>query len=190
MTDEEIKNIANDVYEYLRPFCIAIYLGGSHCQDYIENKGDVDFICFADKPVDMCHIRRLLHFYQKRHQLPEGCDFIQVRNKRNEEHAYGSYINKEMIKLVGEDIEFKFDVVKEDRQEYAKILMDAIERLESGKIRNQKRWYQVLRGYYILKKKTYRLNNQERAILNKVHDQKEGWEKYKITVNDIKKEVE
>lgn len=190
MTNEEIVNIANDVYEYLHPFCIAIYLGGSYCQDYIKNKGDVDFICFANKPVDMCHIRRLLYFYQKKHQLPKNCDFIQVRNKCNEEHAYGSYINKEMIKLVGEDIEFKFDVINKDRQEYANILIDTIKKLESGKIINQKRWYQVLRGYYILKKRTYALDNQEIATLNMVHDQKEGWEKYKITVDDIKKEIE
>lgn len=190
MTIEEIKEIANDVFAYLQPYCIAIYLGGSSCQDFITNKGDIDFICFSEKPVDMCHIRRLLYFYQKKHELPKECDFIQVRNATNEERSYGSYINKEMMKLVGKDIEFKFDVVKSNREEYANVLAQTIEKLDSGKIRNQKRWYQVLRGYLILKKKTYRLNKSEKAMLNEVHDQVEGWERHKITIDDIRKEIE
>ena len=187
MIIEEIKQYAEEVYKALRPYCIAIYLGGSYCQEYIKNKGDVDFICFADKPVDMCHIRRLLYFFFKKHECPENYDFIQVRTKQREEHAYGSYINKEMIKLVGEDIEFKFDVIDKDREEYKGILIETINKLDSGKIRNQKRWYQILRGYYILKNNSYELSEEEIDILNKVHDQEECWEQYKITTSDIEK---
>ena len=184
---ENIKKFAEDVYYALQPYCIAIYLGGSYCQDYIKNKGDVDFICFADKPVDMCHIRRLLYFYFKKNNRPENYDFIQVRTKQREEHAYGSYINKEMIKLVGQDIIFEFDVIKKDREEYKKILIEAINKLDTGKIRNKKRWYQIIRGYYILKNNSYDLSEEEKDILNKVHDQEKGWECYKISANDIEK---
>ena len=184
---KNIKKFAEDVYYALQPYCIAIYLGGSYCQDYIKNKGDVDFICFADKPVDMCHIRRLLYFYFKKNECPKNYDFIQVRTKQREEHAYGSYINKEMIKLVGQDIPFEFDVIKKDREEYKKILIEAINKLDIGKIRNQKRWYQIIRGYYILKNNSYDLSEEEKDILNKVHDQEDGWEHYKISVNDIEK---
>ena len=184
---ENIKKFAEDVYYALQPYCIAIYLGGSCCQDYIKNNGDVDFICFADKPVDMCHIRRLLYFYFKKNECPKNYDFIQVRTKQREEHAYGSYINKEMIKLVGQDIPFEFDVIDKDREEYKKILIEAINKLDTGKIRNQKRWYQIIRGYYILKNNSYDLSEEEKDILNKVHDQEDGWEYYKISVNDIEK---
>ena len=184
---KNIKKFAEDVYYALQPYCIAIYLGGSYCQDYIKNKGDVDFICFADKPDDMCHIRRLLYFYFKKNECPKNYDFIQVRTKQREEHAYGSYINKEMIKLVGQDIPFEFDVIDKDREEYKKILIEAINKLDIGKIRNQKRWYQIIRGYYILKNNSYDLSEEEKDILNKVHDQEDGWEHYKISVNDIEK---
>ncbi len=187
MVSEDIINVAKEVFKALRPYCIAIYLGGSSCQDFIKNKHDIDFICFSDKPVDMCHIRRCLYFYSKKHPLPENYDFIQVRTKQKEEHAYGSYINKQMIKLVGEDIEFKFDVISHDRKEYVEILKDTIDKLNFGKIRNQKRWYQVIRGYYILKNNSYDLTEEEKVIINQVHDQEEGWERYKITKEDVER---
>lgn len=187
MIDKKIIQTAEEVYKALRPYCIAIYLGGSNCQDFIKNKHDVDFICFADKPVDMCHIRRILHFYTLKHELPTNYDFIQVRTKQKEEHAYGSYINKQMIKLVGEDIEFKFDVISHDRKEYVGILKETIDKLNSGKIRNQKRWYQVVRGYYILKNNSYTLSKEEKDIINQIHDQEKGWERYKITKEDVER---
>jgi hypothetical protein len=135
----ELKRIAEDVYNYLQPYCISIYLGGSICENIIENTHDIDFICFSDKPVDMCHIRLGLHFYQKKHQLPENYDFLQVRTRQREERAYGSYINKKMIKLIGEDIEFNFDVINKDRKEYIKILQETKNQLLSNRIKNQKR---------------------------------------------------
>ena len=184
MIDEYIE-MAKKVYIALQPYCISIYLGGSYCQDFIKNKHDVDFICFADKPVDMCHIRRLLFFYFKHNECPENYDFIQVRTKQKEEHAYGSYINKQMIKLVGEDINFTFDVIDKDRNEYINILQTTINKLNIKKIQNQKRWYQVLRGYYILKHDSYDLTEEEIDIINKIHDQEDGWEQYKITVEDL-----
>ena len=133
---KEIKQKAEEVYNVLQPYCIAIYLGGSYCQEYIRHKHDVDFICFADKPVNMCHIRRLLYLYFKKHPVPENYDFIQVRNIVNEEHAYGSYINREMIKLVGRDINFTFNVLGENRSEYFDILRETIIKLNNGKIKN------------------------------------------------------
>lgn len=178
---EDIIAMANEVYRHLRPYCISIYLGGSSVQGFIRNPHDVDFILFADLPVNMCHIRRLMHFYKKRNNLDPKYDFIQVRTKRREEHNYGSYINKQMVKLVGEDIEFKFDVIGTDRWEYKEILKDTIDKLDNGKIRNQKRWYQVLYGYYILSNNSYELTEDQKNILNIVHDQTGIWKKYKIT---------
>lgn len=185
MIDKQIIEVAKQVFEVLQPYCIAIYLGGSRCEDIITNPHDVDFICFGNAPVDMCHIRRYLYFYQKHNKLPENYDFIQVRNKQKEEHAYGSYNNKKMIKLIGEDIQFEFDVINSNREEYISILLDTIDKLNSNKIKNQKRWYQILRGYYILKNNSYDVTQEQKEILNKVHDQINGWEQYKITKEDL-----
>jgi len=183
--DENIKKLAEDVFKYLQPFCISIYLGGSRVEGYIRNPHDIDFICFSNKPVDMCHIRRYLYFYAKNHDIPSNCDFIQVRTKQNEEHAYGSFINSKMIKLVGEDIDFEFDVIDKDRQEYIEILKSTIYNLNHNKVRNQKRWYQVLRGYYILQNNSYDLTDEQIDVINMIHDQEEGWEVYKIKEEDL-----
>lgn len=182
---ETIKGIAEDVYAHLKPYCIAIYLGGSLCMGTIEHAHDVDFICFADEPVNMCHIRRMLYFYQKRHPLDPRYDFIQVRTKRREERRYGSYVNKKMIKLVGEDIRFDFDVIDKDRWEYVGILKETIHKLTTGKIRNQKRWYQVVYGYFIVKNRSYDLTEGQKSIVNAIHDQVQGWQKHKITIRDL-----
>jgi hypothetical protein len=139
MNITQIKQTAEQLYQYLQPYCIAIYLGGSLCEGIIKNSHDVDFICFSDIPREMCNIRRGIHFFLKERNLPENYDFIQVRTKQKEEHAYGSYINKKMIKLVGEEINFEFDVIDKHRAEYIEILKNAADRLTSNKILNQKR---------------------------------------------------
>lgn len=187
ISNSAIVDMAKKVFAYLQPYCIAIYLGGSMCENIIEHPHDVDFICFSDRPIDMAHIRRLLYFYQNRNEIPKECDFIQVRTKQKEEHSYGSYINKQMIKLIGEDIEFTFDVIGQHREEYKQILISTIDKLNNHKIKNQKRWYQILRGYYILLNNSYDVSTEEKDILNIVHDQRDNWEQYKITSADVLK---
>lgn len=171
------KELLQDIFNYLQPYCIAIYLGGSSCQKYIKNIHDIDFICFANEPINMCHIRRLLNWYSRNHEIPNNYDFIQVRTKQSEEHAYGSYINKLMVKVIGEDIEFKFDIINKDKEEYLKIIGKTIENLQNGVISNQKRWYQVYQGLCIIKNKSYELTSEQIEKLNILHDLSSGYEK-------------
>ena len=132
-----LKETAKSIYEFLQPYCVAIYLGGSHCENIIETPHDIDFICFSRTPKEMCNIRAKLSRYLKAHNLPNTYDFIQVRNLQKEEHAYGSYINKKMIKLVGDNITFEFDIINKDRLEYVQILKITVEELLSNKILNK-----------------------------------------------------
>lgn len=174
-----LVNLITDLYNFMQPYCKAIYLGGSHVDKYIKNYHDIDLICFGELPIDMCHIRRRIGIYQQRHEINKNIDLIQVRNKLNEEHDYGSYINKMMIKLIGEDIQFNFDIINKDRQEYINILKETVKKLEVGKIKNQKRWYQVARGLFILQNNSYDLTDEQAKIVNEIHDQVDGWEKYR-----------
>lgn len=174
-----LVNLIEDLYKFMQPYCKAIYLGGSYVDKYIKNHHDIDLICLGALPVDMCHIRRRINIYQQRHEIDKNIDLIQVRNELKEEHAYGSYINKMMIKLIGEDIQFNFDVINKDRQEYIDILKETVNKLEVGKIKNQKRWYQLARGLFILQNNSYDLTDEQAKIVNEIHDQVDGWEKYR-----------
>lgn len=119
---KEAIRVAEDIFPFLQPYCIAIYLGGSICEGIIENSHDVDLICFSRTPVEMCRIRICLGKYLTRNKVPAKYDFLQIRNTQSEEQDYGSYINKKMIKLIGEDINFEFDVITGHREKYKQIL--------------------------------------------------------------------
>jgi len=175
MISQEIKDLAKRIYDACQPYCISIYYGGSRVNKYIKNPGDYDFILFGRTPEDMCHIRRVLFRYlNKNSDIHYINDFSQVRNKEIEEHSYGSYINNMMIKLVGEDIEFKFDIIDKNREEYKQILKETIVKLNEGKIKNQKRWYQIYQGLCIMNNNSYELTEKQIKNINILHDKKEG----------------
>lgn len=160
-----------DLYNYLQPECIAIYLGGSSCNKYINHPKDKDYICIGRTPFDVIRIKRKLDIYFKCKIYDEhGNDFLQVRCAQIEEHAYGSFINKLMIKLIGEDVKFKFDIINEDRDEYIDILKNTIVKLNEGKI-SRKRWYQVYMGISILMNDSYELNEEQIRKINVLHDE-------------------
>lgn len=183
------QGLISKLYNLLQPYCIAIYLGGSHCQKYIKNPHDIDIICFSDTFKNYCELTYNLHFYLSHHKEDNIYDFLQVRCEDEEEHAYGSYIHKDMIKLIGRDVSFTFDILGKDRLEYVNILLDTIDKLNRGYIRNQKRWYQVMRGYYLLKNNSYELTEEQIDIINKIHDQEEGWEIYKLGIKEDLQEM-
>jgi hypothetical protein len=49
-------------------------------------------------------------------------------------------------------------------------------KLKKGEIKNQKRWYHLLRGMYILINKSYEVTTEQRKEINILHDLAEGWE--------------
>ena len=165
MDSRIIKNKANKMFQILQPYCTAIYLGGSITQSYINNPHDVDFICFADNEINRMKMTFLLRRYISKHQEEFSTeeDWIQTRHREYEEHAYGSYVHKDMQLLCGKEVEFKFDILGKDRAEYIKILKNA-------KFNNKKRLYQLYRGYLIVKKNSYDLTNDEIEKLNLLHD--------------------
>lgn len=173
---KQIKKIAESIYEYSQPYCIAIYLGGSLCEDIIKNPHDVDFICFSNLASEKYQLGWKIQAFLKNNNLPEEYDFCQIRTKQKEEHAYGSYINKKMINLVGENINFNFDIIKTNRAEYIQILKSTVEELNLGKIKNQKRWYQIYRGICILLNNSYDVTEEQRKEINILHDLSDGWE--------------
>ena len=107
----------------------------------------------------------LLTVYISKHkeEFSSEEDWIQTRHREYEEHAYGSYVHKDMKLLCGRKVEFKFDILGKDRVEYIHILKNA-------KFKNKKRLYQLYRGYLIIKKNSYDLTSDEIEKLNLLHD--------------------
>ena len=169
-----IKSIACNMYNKLQPYVIAIYLGGSSVDKYIKNKGDIDYIIFvrkaSDKPIVQNLIKFILGLKTNEFNKVDNQDFMNIRTPEKEEKEYGSYINKMMVKLVGQTIKFEYDVIDKDREDYIKKLKAKILDLTKNRWKNQKRWYQILRGIYIIKNKSYKLTKEQAENINKFHD--------------------
>lgn len=189
-----IKSIACNMYKKLQPYVIAIYLGGSSVDKYIKNKGDVDYIIFVRKASDKPIVQNLINFILglkiNEFNKVDNQDFMNIRTLEKEEKEYGSYINKMMIKLVGQTIKFEYDVIDKDREDYIKKLKAKILDLTKNRWKNQKRWYQILRGIYIIKNKSYKLTKEQAENINKFHDlnfkEEEIYEIIYKEFNDIK----
>ena len=189
-----IKSIAYNMYEKLQPYVIAIYLGGSSVDKYIKNKGDVDYIIFvrkaSDKPIVQNLINSILGLKINEFNKVDNQDFMNIRTLEREEKEYGSYINKMMVKLVGQTIKFEYDIIDKDREDYIKKLKVKILDLTKNRWKNQKRWYQILRGIYIIKNKSYKLTKEQAENINKFHDlnfkEEEIYEIIYKEFNDIK----
>ena len=95
-----------------------------------------------------------------------------------------------MVKLVGQTIKFEYDVIDKDREDYIKKLKSKILDLTKNRWKNQKRWYQILRGIYIIKNKSYKLTKEQAENINKFHDlnfkEEEIYEIIYKEFNDIK----
>ena len=114
----------------------------------------------------------------------EDQDYMNIRIIGQEEHSYGSYINILQQKIIGEDVEFTFDIINKDREEYIQILLNTIENFKKHPRKTNKRYYQILMGIFILENNSYELNEEQIKIINEVHDQADGYEKHLQIVED------
>jgi hypothetical protein len=189
----------NSVFKVLSNYCAAIYYGGSRIDPVIDNPHDYDYICFA-KHMQIQNLRRLLC----KNNLTTTCsknktsskeindnlnDFSQIRGYPYTRITWFSYLDSLMIKVVGEDICPKTDVIYEHRHEFIKCLKEKADELLCGKIKNQKRWYHLLRGTYILINNSYDVTPEQRAEINTLHDLSEGWEKVRDKTIELVKNL-
>lgn len=161
----QLNPYINQIFSLLQPYCKAIYLGGSYTQKYINHPHDIDYICIAATIRDQLYLSialQAIKYHYPQFNI-QNEDWIQLRNEESEEHAIGSYIYKDMQLLVGEKINFKFDILGKDKEEYISLL-------KSYKIKNEKRYYQLYRGYLLVSKGNYNLTSDEINELNLLHD--------------------
>lgn len=175
------------IYSLLGDSCVAIYYGGSRVDPVIENPHDYDYICFSKR----LHYQKASHILTKykfrksmsRLNKPQevltvdGKDFSQIRAYPYTKITWFSYLDPLMVKVIGEDVCPKTDIIKEHRQEFADCLIKKAQELIDGRIKNQKRWYHILRGFYILLNNSYDVTPEQRVEINILHDLAPGYEK-------------
>ena len=182
-----IKNKIKTIFSHLTMYCDAIYYGGSRVDPIIDNPHDFDYICFA-KPLSRHHLLRLLcklGFKQtgsskQDNKLEKAIsisyDFSQIRVYPYTQIDWFSYLDILMVKVIGEDVCPKTDVIYQYRKEFFTDLYSKMIKLIKGEIKNQKRWYHLLRGIYILINESYEVTEEQRKEINILHDLSEGWE--------------
>lgn len=187
MNKDEVLIKIKDNWATLEPYCIAIYKGGSRVDPVINKPHDYDYICFV-KQLQRNFLASELNKLglsprgSNKHKLRANkspLDFSQFRTYPYNQITWFSYLDILMEPVFGENICPKTDIIKTHRKEFIKALSDKANELVTGKINNQKRWYHILRGIYILKNNSYEVTDVQREEINILHDLNYGWESIK-----------
>ncbi len=183
----EAKKIVEQNWPFISPYCAAIYLGGSQIDPVIENPHDYDFILFAkDLPIGKV-LFSLNNFidvpfvyteeeFEASEENPLIFDFSQIKVYPYNRITFASYLDIYLEKIIGEEVRVKTDIIYKHRDEYIQVLKTQKNMLLDGTIENQKRWYHILRGIYILKNNSYDVTEEQKREINILHDLSEGWE--------------
>lgn len=184
----------NSVFSSLEGSCLAIYYGGSRVDPVIDNPHDYDYICFSKRLHAQKLLRSLIkHKFRstrstnkKEKKIVTNLnDFSQIRKYPYTQITWFSYLDLLMIKLVGEDICPKTDIIYTHRSEFISCLKEKANDLICGKMQNQKRWYHLLRGAYILINNSYEVTPEQKQEINILHDLAEGYEQLIIKTADL-----
>ena len=181
ITTKEINQIILNYWEELEPYCLAIYRSGSRADPIIENPHDHDYI-FLAKPLQLTNLKRVI--FKMRTMIKESLnipldlriDYIHTNNNLRIVHF--SYLDFFLELIAGTDICPKANILKEHRQEFIETIKFRAERLLdiSSVYSEQKRWYHILRGVYILLNNSYEITEEQKKEINILHDLSEGWE--------------
>lgn len=194
---EEINSVLKNNWQNLEQYCVAIYKGGSRLDPVIDQPHDYDYICFA-KPLMKTFLLSRLSSLGLRTTLSKknkpttqdnisDFDFSQIRVYPYTQITWFSYLDVLMEKAIGEDVCPKTDVINTHREEFIEELKKKMNLLLAGKITNQKRWYHILRGVYIVMNSSYEVTAKQKQEINILHDLSEGWETIRDkTINLLK----
>ena len=180
------KQLIN-TFSGLSPDCIAIYRGGSRVDPVIDHPHDYDYICFAAPLHRHFLLNKLYKLGFRKIASNNKCvskgdnivDLSQTRVSPYSRITWLSYLDVLMQKVVGEDVCPQTDVIYEHRQEFFNCIYEKMNLLLDNTIKNQKRWYHLLRGIYILINNSYEVSSEQKLEINILHDLADGWEKIK-----------
>lgn len=189
MISAKLELLEANFESHLHNICYAIYLGGSRVDPVIDAAHDYDYICFPKPHCRHFLVNKLkkLGFKsrgslnaltrKKDNSIDLTFDISQMRVPPYNKIDWFSYLDCLMTKFIGEEVCPKTDIIVEHRNAFLKDLKEKAKLISNGTITNQKRWYHILRGIYILKNGSYEVSDEQRKEINILHDLTPGWEK-------------
>ena len=165
-------------FEELKPYCNAVYRGGSRVDPVIDTPHDFDYIWFV-KPFWYYEFVTTLQSFNtldENYRNNTLLDITQVREDPYTQIDWFSYLDILMIKIFGDDVCPATDVIFEHRQEFIESLKQKAAEIPQNKDLKPKRWYHILRGVYILLNNSYDVTEEQKREINILHDLTPGWE--------------
>lgn len=165
-------------FEELKPYCNAVYRGGSRVDPVIDTPHDFDYIWFV-KPFWYYEFVTTLQSFNtldESYRNKTLLDITQVREDPYTQIDWFSYLDILMIKIFGDDVCPATDVIVEYRQEFIESLKQKAAEIPQNKDLKPKRWYHILRGVYILLNNSYDVTEEQKREINILHDLTPGWE--------------
>lgn len=165
-------------FEELKPYCNAVYRGGSRVDPVIDTPHDFDYIWFV-KPFWYYEFVTTLQSFNtldENYRNNTLLDITQVREDPYTQIDWFSYLDILMIKIFGDDVCPATDVIFGHRQEFIESLKQKAAEIPQNKDLKPKRWYHILRGVYILLNNSYDVTEEQKREINILHDLTSGWE--------------
>ena len=185
---QSTNNLLIKNWDKINKYCYAVYLGGSRVDSAIDTPHDYDYIWFV-KPRQYNFLITCLRDIGIKcanvgsNKNKARSDFLidcsQCRYLPATKITWFSYLDPLMQLIAGEDICPKTDIIYKHRKEFIKELKNKANLISTNRIKNQKRWYHILRGIYILLNNSYNVSAEQKRDLNILHDLASGWEEIK-----------
>ena len=183
-----VKNKVKLIFSKINEYCDAVYYGGSNVDSVIDTPHDYDYIwfvkprqynflitCLRDIGIKCSNIGSNTNKSETKLMI----DCSQCRFVPSTKITWFSYLDQLMTLIVGTDICPKTDIIVEHRKEFINELKDKANLINTNRIKNQKRWYHILRGIYIILNNSYEVKEEQKREINILHDLGTGWEDIK-----------
>ena len=154
----------NEIYNYLQPYCKAIYKTGSQVLN-LNNCRDNDYVLIYENDSDKDEMVELL-----------------INNRDYDFHYYKlgtkkmrvwAYLHNLMEYIVGNEISVDIDILGSDKKDYIECLyrhIESLDYIENYNNKKSKGWYYILAGLYMIENNSYELTFIQKANVQLAHD--------------------
>lgn len=192
-----VDNI-KDYYEHVKENCLIVFKTGSCLLSYLDFYRDIDYVFLYDTEE---------HAQQAKIYFKSLYNIIDIhKNKRIDIHFRSlekyldiwGFTNEIKIIIGNKDIKTKLPDLFKDTIKAKEFIIETITKNKSLYIKNprmkfynMKSWYYLYRIYSILKNNSYELTNEQKRIINILHNVKEeDKEMRKQIIDNLIQEVE